>query len=373
MEKSRIHAVVMPKWGMTMGGGTVTGWVVAEGAAVERDTEVVEVETTKTAGPIEAGRAGILRRRIAGIGTSLPVGGLIGIISDADVPESDIAAFVAEHALRCETVATEALPASRPVSTATGRFNVLDVGNGGPAFLLIHGFGGTLESWTLLQGELAQERRVIAFDLPGHGDTDARLEAWSVEALARSLIGLLDALEIPSAHFVAHSLGGAVAIMAAAAAPARVLSLSLLASAGLGPEIDRAYVEEFMKAKRRKELLPVVEKLFWERRFATKAMIEQILRMKRIDGAQAALAQIAEAAFHGGVQARTDLGRVLEATGIPAQAIWGAEDRIIPAAHAAGVRTRVILPATGHMPQIERAADVARIVRDFARKFEGPA
>ena len=40
MNRSRIHAVTMPKWGMTMGGGAVVSWLVAEGAAVEQGTEV---------------------------------------------------------------------------------------------------------------------------------------------------------------------------------------------------------------------------------------------------------------------------------------------------------------------------------------------
>ena len=372
MNRSRIHAVTMPKWGMTMGGGAVVSWLVAEGASVQPGTEVAEVETTKTAGPVESGRAGVLRRQVARIGTALPVGGLIGVISDPDVSDSEIAEFIAAHAVDSEPGAADASPASRSVATPSGRFNVLDAGEGAPAFLLIHGFGGTLESWSLLQGELAQERRVIAFDLPGHGDSSVALTDWSLEAMSGALVELLDALALPSVHLVAHSLGGAIAILAAAAVPRRVLSLSLLASAGLGPEIDGAYVQDFIAATRRKDLAPVVAKLFADPRLASKSMVEQILRMKRIDGAEQALSGIARSAFPDGRQARSNLAAVLATTDVPVQAIWGAEDRIIPAAHASRVATHLVLPATGHMPQIEKPGEVAQIVREFAGRHEAP-
>jgi pyruvate dehydrogenase E2 component (dihydrolipoamide acetyltransferase) len=190
--------------------------------------------------------------------------------------------------------------------------------------------------------------------------------------MSRAVIELMDAMELPSAHLVAHSLGGAIAILAAAAAPGRVLSLTLLDSAGLGPEIDGAYVRDFVAATRRKDLAPVVAKLFADPRLASKSMVEQILRMKRIDGAEQALSGIARTAFPDGRQARSNLAAVLAATDVPVQAIWGAEDRIIPAAHASRLATHLVLPATGHMPQIEKPGEVAQIVREFAGRHEAP-
>jgi pyruvate dehydrogenase E2 component (dihydrolipoamide acetyltransferase) len=54
----------------------------------------------------------------------------------------------------------------------------------------------------------------------------------------------------------------------------------------------------------------------------------------------------------------------------PAQAIWGAEDRIVPAAHASRVGPHLVLPATGHMLQIEKPGEVPLLIRDFSRKHE---
>jgi pimeloyl-ACP methyl ester carboxylesterase len=76
---------------------------------------------------------------------------------------------------------------------------------------------------------------------------------------------LLDALEVPRAHVVGHSMGGAIAARLALDHPERVASAVLVNSAGLGPEINAAYIEGFLAAQSRRELKPVVEQLFADR------------------------------------------------------------------------------------------------------------
>ncbi len=84
----------MPKWGLSMAEGTVVSWLVEEGAAVESGDELLDVETEKAVGQVEAFASGVLRRRLAGEGATLPIGGLLGVIAEADVPEAEIDAFV---------------------------------------------------------------------------------------------------------------------------------------------------------------------------------------------------------------------------------------------------------------------------------------
>lgn len=371
MSESKFYGITMPKWGMAMEEGTVVAWHVAEGAAVNVGTEIVDVESTKATAAVEAKRAGVLLKRVAEVGTSLPVGALIGVIGDADVLPSEVEQFIATHRTKSGDGSTEGPPRSKRVALGGNSVNVFDFGAGEPPYLLIHGFGGTLQSWSLLQSDLAEDRRVIAFDLPGHGDTSATLTSWSLEELASTTLALIDALALQSVHMVGHSLGGAIAILAAAMAPERVRSLTLIASAGFGREIDNDYIQGFINAGRRKDLAPVVGKLFADPKFMTRAMLEDIVRMKRIDGVNQALRQIADGAFPAGVQARTDLHRVLETSKVPAQVIWGAEDSIIPARHAenAGIPA-VVLEAAGHMPQIEQTAAVARAIRGFVQPIE---
>jgi len=91
-----IEKLGMPKWGLSMTEGRVIDWLVEEGAEIAVGDEVAEVETEKINGVVEAPVAGVLRRRVAASYDVIPVGGLLGVIADASVPEAEIDAFVAE-------------------------------------------------------------------------------------------------------------------------------------------------------------------------------------------------------------------------------------------------------------------------------------
>jgi pyruvate dehydrogenase E2 component (dihydrolipoamide acetyltransferase) len=91
------------------------------------------------------------------------------------------------------------------------------------------------------------------------------------------------------------------------------------------------------------------------------------MKTKRIDGVDQALRTIAAAAFPGGRQA-SDIREPLSALDAPVLAIWGAEDRIVPPSHAGALpdSARVeTLAGAGHMPQMEAAGEVNRLIDGF--------
>jgi 2-hydroxy-6-oxonona-2,4-dienedioate hydrolase len=101
---------------------------------------------------------------------------------------------------------------------------IQEVGSG-PPILFIHGANTSGASWARLTAKLTDFRCLI-LDRPGTGlskPLTRRIDASSLPEIADTLVGdILDALEVPTAHLAATSLGGYIALRAAAASPERI-------------------------------------------------------------------------------------------------------------------------------------------------------
>jgi pyruvate dehydrogenase E2 component (dihydrolipoamide acetyltransferase) len=376
---NEIKALTMPKWGLAMTEGAVTSWLAEDGADLREGDEILEIETTKITNVYESPATGNLRRRTVEAGQTVPVGALLGVVADRSVPETEIDAFIARFQEEFAVEAAEAADAAGPepqFADAGGRrlrYLAMGEGRGGgkgdegeAPLVLIHGFGGDLNNWQFNQAALAEDRAVYALDLPGHGGSTKHGVQGGVAELAEAVRDFLNAAGIQRAHLAGHSMGGAVALHLASDEPARVVSVTLVCSAGLGEEINADYIEGFIAADRRKEFKPVLEMLFADPSLVSRDMIEELLKYKRLDGVGQALRAIADATFAGGRQVQVfanDLDRIK----VPVQAIWGAEDRIVPSAHATAIPEphRHVLGGAGHMVHMEKAGEVNRLISDF--------
>lgn len=115
-------------------------------------------------------------------------------------------------------------------------------GSGEP-LLLLHGFTGSIAAWggELLAG-LSRQRRVIAVDLLGHGESSDCSDParFAFEELLEDILQVLDTLELASVTWLGYSMGGRLALGAAVRCPHRVSSLILeSASPGLASENER--------------------------------------------------------------------------------------------------------------------------------------
>jgi pyruvate dehydrogenase E2 component (dihydrolipoamide acetyltransferase) len=372
----KIHPLTMPKWGLSMVEGRICDWRILEGMSVEPGTELVGVETDKIFSPLEAPASGLLRRIVARKDDLVPVAGLIGVIADAALPDEEIDAFIANFQTRFVREQTERgneVSSTLEVQVGAQPLCYLKRGEGKEAALLVHGFGGDLNNWLFNQQALAEGLAVYALDLRGHGGSSKQVGRGTLHEFVEDVRGFCDALGFEKVHLVGHSMGGAIALQFALADPVRVSSLVLIASAGLGAEIDGEYIEGFISAGRRKDLLPQIEKLFADRKLVTRQLIENVLKFKRMDGVESSLRTIASQFCPNGHQALI-LRDQVSALGMPACVLWGAEDRIVPVAHARNLPGNVtveVLFNSGHMVQMEAATRVNRIIAEFWRGLPG--
>ena len=360
-----ITALIMPQWGLTMTEGKVAAWLQPEGAVLAPGGELMEIETSKITNVVEVEQPGVLRRIVAPAGAMLPVGALLGVIAGAEVAEAEIERFVAGFAAPAPVAETGA-EAAAPVllDGAFGRLRILEAGSGpGVPVVLLHGLGADLGGWMFTQPALAEGRRTIALDLPGHGGSDKDVGPGDPARFIDAIADALDRLGIDRAHLVGHSLGGAMAAGLARRQPERVAGLTLIAPAGVAPEINDAFIQGFVQASRRKDVAAVLALLVYHPALVSRSMVEDVLRYKRLDGVAEALARIVAAWFPDGRQVFLPVAEAA-ASGMKMQVIWGREDRIIPVTQADGLAPaqRHVLEAVGHLPHMEKAGEVNRLI-----------
>ncbi len=369
MTDQRIVPVTMPKWGLSMQLGKVTSWLAAEGDEIAAGDELADIETEKIAGTLEAAGAGALRRIVARVGEDVPVGGTIALIAPAEVGEEelDAAAREARAVIDAGVPSGVSAPEIQTAEAGGRKISYAGAGAGGDVVLLIHGYGGDRNSWLFLQEPLAARHRVYALDLPGHGTSAKDVGDGSIGVLAGAVVAVLDAVGAGRAHLVGHSLGGAVALAVAARDPRRIASLTLIAPAGFGSEINAGYLRGFADAQTRRELRPVLGQLFADENLVTRQVVDDLLAYKRLDGAGEALHALLGALLDGDAQ-RADSAAPVAAIGgaVPMTVVWGRADRIIPAAQAESVAgaVRRLIDGAGHMPHLERPAEVQAAIEE---------
>jgi pyruvate dehydrogenase E2 component (dihydrolipoamide acetyltransferase) len=110
---SDIKTLEMPKWGLSMEEGVLARWAIQEGDRFTKGQEICEIETSKIVNVLEAPFAGTLRRIIARVGDTLPVGAVLALVADASVSDAELDAFAASLARRSQQRLARRLPSLR--------------------------------------------------------------------------------------------------------------------------------------------------------------------------------------------------------------------------------------------------------------------
>ncbi|MFK7892856.1 MAG: acetoin dehydrogenase dihydrolipoyllysine-residue acetyltransferase subunit [Granulosicoccus sp.] len=414
--------VIMPKVDMDMDKGTIMSWHVMAGDKVAKGQPLFVIETDKAAMEVEAQRGGVIHHLAAEgeevlIGQPVawlyaddeavgePLGTLVeaevraGEVGDTAVADAPVAHAVPEHGqlTNSEPVSGAGLfratprarsllretgidPATIAGSGPRGRIQAADVqqrihpanahgvsitrserGSDIP-LVFIHGFASDAMSWAPLEQYL-KHRSVMRIELPGHG----RSATQTVEdfgSLVRRICAAFDELYLQQAHLIGHSLGGALSVSLAENRPRNIASLTLIAPAGLGPDINGDIINGICRATRAASLAPWLRQLVYDESLVTDSYVRSAMSSRSAPDRQVVQAAMAEALFPDGVQA-IDVRTALHRLEAPSRIIWGKADKVIPWRHALnapGMSGLHLLQNTGHIPHIECAEAVGRII-----------
>jgi pimeloyl-ACP methyl ester carboxylesterase len=261
---------------------------------------------------------------------------------------------------------------------------------GGEPAVYVHGLGGSSTNWTdladVLRGRLSGE----ALDLPGFGRSGpAPGQDYTVAGHARTVISYLEHRGGEPVHLFGNSLGGAVAVQAAAMRPDLVRTLTLVSPAMptlrprrgsditlpllLLPGVGRLVQRRLDTLPAQQRARAVLELCFGDpsvvpdNRMAE--AVEEVVRRRGVPWAMDAFtASLRSIARSYAVPGERSLWRQATLVQAPSLVVWGARDKVVPAAIAPRTAAvlpdsrLLILPEIGHVAQMEVPDVVARAV-----------
>lgn len=181
------------------------------------------------------------------------------------------------------------------------------IGVGDPV-ILVHGLSGSSYWWSRNVGQLAERYQVYLVDLPGFGEMRHLRASFVVAHAASWLASWMEAVHLPHAHLVGHSMGGYICMRLAVSRPDLVRSLTLAAPAGV-PAYPSAYHEIF----------PLI--------ISVRSTTPSFLPVLAFDALRMGPGMLVRAAKE---LVREDIRSLMGAITAPTLLIWGKRDILVP-------------------------------------------
>jgi pimeloyl-ACP methyl ester carboxylesterase len=285
----------------------------------------------------------------------------------------------------------ESLVCDRRVRVDGVDLQYLEAGSG-PPLLLLHGHEQSATSWRWVIPVLARTHRVLAMSLPGHGESSPAVGGYAPgRDLAPLVADFLDTLGVGSLHVVGNSVGGAVALRLALADPARVRTLTLVDSAGLGRDVNPLLALDTLPFIG--ELAIMISRMpggdVGRTSMSTAMLFAQPSRVPaeffteqhalgRRPGQLEASTAMARALFNVSGQREVLLDQLPTLT-MPTLVIWGERDYVLPVSQAQAAVDRLpdgrlaLFADCGHLPHVECADRFATVLSEWLAEHPDPS
>ncbi len=247
---------------------------------------------------------------------------------------------------------------ARTVDAAGQRTRIVEAGSGFPVVVL-HGWGGRIESMAPVIDCLARSFRVVALDLPGFGEAPPPPSAWGTPEYAEFVAGHVRSAGIERAHWVGHSFGAKASLYLAATAPALVEKLVLVGSPGL-----RTAVSLRARLKRAASKGARAAAALGPPGRALKAAVYRRIASQDYNNAgelRPVLVRVVN----------EDLSELLPRVAAPTLLVWGGKDDAVPVAHARAMERAipdaglVLFEDAGHFAYLDEPDRFCRVVTHF--------
>jgi pimeloyl-ACP methyl ester carboxylesterase len=272
-----------------------------------------------------------------------------------------------------------AKPPSQFLNIAGMNIHLRDEGlkSGKIPIVLIHGTSASLHTWDGWVEELAKERRVIRFDIPGFGLTGPDpSNNYRIEHYAEVVVAVLDELNIEQAVLAGNSLGGYISWATAVLYPERVSSLVLVDSSGYvfeAKSVPLAFklTQNPVTSLLLKNVLPIslveksVKNVYGNPELVSDELVERYYEISLREGNRAALKKRFEQTKAG------LLAEKIKSISVPTLILWGAKDRLIPPKFASRFKQDIansevhIFDELGHVPHEEDPQATVGVVVQF--------
>jgi len=246
----------------------------------------------------------------------------------------------------------------------------VDICGEGEPVLMLHGLGGTSNTFTPVLAAFARQR-TIRFDLPGSGRSHRVEGPLSLELFVNRALRIMQQIGVERAHVVAHSMGTIIATHLAASEPGRVESLALFGPLLAPPEPARASIRARAAKAREGDMQPIADALLQTsisaetraRRPTAVAFVRESLMRQDPEGYARSCEALAEmvSADTSRIECPTLLVTGDEDVVAPPQAVRMMSERI------AGSRVEV-LRGCGHWTPVEKPEECEGLLKRFLER-----